>query len=814
MAQKDLMKYLDIVDDEKRREELAKLAYELQQDSEHYKYAEVLNIELHTVADATRQFQVRDKNGNFHPIAIEDIKPGVVLYTGCEIDTIDKTRYSYDLQYQEHVNTYYENYENDKLNKLGKVENVAYDGNEIIMTIRDKGMISSIDFPEELINVKVTAHRQALEATQREQDYKELVALASTVLGNDHEALRRFVTHANNDNIERSKLTLELIKQLDEEKELHDVRVHLETMCATPEERKAVLENVMVYNSRGFALAQNVLEDKWSEEIQEEINQRIDVENQEAFIAEKDAEKAVLDIAKGILTAEEYQKFEEVYANNDFNEYTNDLFSLSGQSEAEMKANFERLQARIEEYKRLHEQQPTPEERKQTAYDHLVSVLKEGGELDELQKAVDEKEMSPAEREDILTYLAVDNVRDAKRLFKNIMNSIESRPQFNDVNDGVKYWSDQRKALAEEVHKLNASKILIQSRVKDAQSNMKQIQGLMSKATKTSEYATLKKEYDDVVKDLKFNSDRLSDRTNRLIAVSLIAAEAKTMEKQMKAQAETERRAEERAKLKAAHEIMREKAKQVKGQTKALKQAIDRSSDLEFTPLRKWLDKNDFDKAKKHIKTMNNDLKKINDKNQQIIEMANKVVKKQFGKDQALQNLKSLRDTRRPDHSPVAPRIDDLEKAKEILHESDDAFKKIKLAKLEKEVEHLAKHQNDERQKATKLLNSIANSAAKRRVEIDKEIDGVLRSTENGEYQDAKKSGERLAEISDNLEKALDNTYFDKDASGKDVVNFANDLGLNYLFDRDDLKYREVAINDKDNESKDIENEEPEIGNR
>lgn len=427
-------------------------------------------------------------------------------------------------------------------------------------------------------------------------------------------------------------------------------------------------------------------------------------------------------------------------------------------------------------------------ERKLTRED-LIEILSMDGTYQEMLEAIESKELTQEEHDNILNFLEADSREKANEAFEKVLANIEAAPVYDTGKEERKAWKDYRKDVAHNVKEINDLKLHYEDLVKDGQA---EIASLVEKYGDS--YSGL--EEAKQIWGLEFNQRELVIKTNQESALALLDAEAKSFQAQALARERRERlepimnwvKDSWSHSTEAVRSFVDAQKLQIERYGNTTK-AINRASDAGFHPIKDFVNKQNMKNAMHELKNVNQAKANIKKVENELLERANKVLLSEYKKEHAFDNLKSMLKGQKVDMTGPE-QIQDIDRAVEVLA-NDGFWSRRALHNAEKDLKKYQEMQEKSQNKLDIAMERVQSGIDERRREVKEIYKDVQQQLQDGKLsQDVNK----LERIGKELENALHQTQFGKDLLSDEMMEYLKTLGKDdYIagqeIDLDDIEF-------------------------
>ena len=395
----------------------------------------------------------------------------------------------------------------------------------------------------------------------------------------------------------------------------------------------------------------------------------------------------------------------------------------------------------------------------------LIDILKMDNVLDELENAVQEKDLTQEEQDRIFDFLRSESREESMRIFEEILADIDSKEVYSDLIEELKDWREERRELANDIRELKNRNLDTKDEILKVQDEISNAHGFIRPVDLKPLEEKLNSEY-----------SRLDVETKQLSALSLMHANARTMEAQIRGQIFKETTEPLRSSLKHNWDNLKGYTKESLTHVKNARDARHRTSGLSKHPVRDFDNRIRAAAASYHAKNANRYAQKIDKVQQKILDKANKIDQTRFKKEQFVNKLKAWSNGQ-PYQKVQREEIKDVNKAKDII-KGTNRYNDAQLKSWQKTLDKLNKEYSHNMDGCKHHLDLIAKDLRDRREEIQKEAKEIARQLENGELG---KATYTMGVVEKNLDKAFESTFMYKESFSKDVINYMNAHGYEDL---------------------------------
>lgn len=465
-------------------------------------------------------------------------------------------------------------------------------------------------------------------------------------------------------------------------------------------------------------------------------------------------------------------------------------------------------------------------DRKPLAREDLVRILSMDGTYQEMQEAIETKELTQDEHDHIMEFLlAGEEERKQARMetdmmqkrileqkaqlavdeaFKKVLADVEAAPVYETGKEEKKAWKDYRREVAQSSNTVMNAKNTYEILVDDGEYR---INGLIKEYGE--QFSGL--EEAKQIWNLEFNQRELAVKTNQTIALALLDAEAKTIEAQAVARARRERLEPIMEQLKQGWEqgieSVKDFKKSVELQIEASKNTRDltnRAENAGFHPIKDSQNRHNMKVAMQELKNVNEakmNIKKMEDK---LLEKANKIILTEYKKEHAFDGFKSMLKGQKQEIKEPE-KIQDIEKAREILG-NGSRFGQRDLKNIEKDMRRYQEIRQQSQAKLDKAMERVQNGISERRQEIKDIYQDIEKLGKDGMISQNEK---KLTRLSGAIEKALEQTQFSKDMLSPEMQDYLKQLGredlvqgskidLDFVEKTEEINFDEFSFDDID----------------
>lgn len=407
----------------------------------------------------------------------------------------------------------------------------------------------------------------------------------------------------------------------------------------------------------------------------------------------------------------------------------------------------------------------------------LVQILKMDGTYEEVLQAIEDKELTEQEHENILAFLQADNKEQAEQAFKKVMEDIDKAPIYTN-DDEKKAWKDYRKELADEIYDMNMDIHDLTDTIKscsEALDNAKENLDL----TDEQRHSVFKR-YNELKEDT-FND--LKNKTIRVSALTLLDAEAKSQERQMFARERQELLAPFKEGLKQGLSDLKQDLKEFgvairesADRTIQTRSILDRSIMSSEHHILSWVQKSYMREANRELNKLSKARNSYVKQRAKAIKEANKILKKEYAREQNFNKIRSLAG-KEVELKPLET-VANFDRAMEILEAQPDNATRRKTQLIKWGINHYENSENKHRKHMDQALYNAKFLVDRRRSEIKGISLDAAQLEEDGRFSRNLNKTDRLAKW---LANAVGHTQFSRDQVSDKMYDYLMSNGMSDL---------------------------------
>lgn len=409
---------------------------------------------------------------------------------------------------------------------------------------------------------------------------------------------------------------------------------------------------------------------------------------------------------------------------------------------------------------------------KKMTREDLIEILTMDGTADEIDKALINKELSQSERDRIYDFLLADSKERAEQIFAQILKDIESAPVYETAVEEKKSWKEMRLDLAAQIKDLNDQKFKLEEQRKIFDKTAQDIEQSIGPLE-------AKKFLGSVEETIEMNRAKLAIKTNQHIALSLMHAEAKSMEAQANARIFMEATQPYRDALRQGWKDLTDQVRTAHQHAQNFHAAIRQTKQLDKNFIGDIANQLHLAVAKHQLKRLNRTQEKIDKEERKMLAKANRVSAKEFRREKFLAQLHGWKEGKEVPEMELEV-IKDVERAQEVLKGSKH-FDDKKLEAMQYNLSKLKEHQADVRTSLVQTLCHVAEVLHTRRDNVQSVAQSIYERDQGGDFGEL--SDSKMSKIETNLERGVKATMLDQSVLDKGLKDFMINNGFEDIVD-------------------------------